>query len=416
MRIWLKLMVVGVVLALANDALALSQWSRKYKVDCTTCHSVFPRLNAYGDAFMQNGYQVPGSQDGDDDAKINVSDNLKLNSLPDIFGIRLSFTPFAYKSNARTEADGSKGDQFDVGKADWVQFFVGGSIAKNISTFIETEVTPSAVHINWFQLGFHNLLDLGSLANIRVGRLSAMNWHAMTGRLRAIPPVKNEIFTYKASGGSGSDSVDIASPYPAVEYYGYNEYILWAFGVQNGANATDPNDAKNYYATLKAWLAQSGDFDGSAISVAGLAGTDTKNLTATTNSAGTVSSAVEAENEFGRVGPALNIRFRDATDLQVAYFVGTDDNWTLARSGSETTVDFQGLSALLGQWLSKSKTWWGALQYDWIDSDTTEFEKATASLWFFPRQNMRIGVIGRADIDNTGEKEHEAFMNVRTMF
>lgn len=418
-RMGLRLVAaVFIVGAFANDSLALSQWSRKYNVSCSQCHSAFPRLNAYGDAFAQNGYQVPGSEDGDTDGKIKIEDTLNLNSLVDVFGIRVSYTPISYKSNSRKEADGSLDDTVDEGNADWVQLFVGGSIAKNISTFIETEITSDSVHINWFHIGFNNLFGMGSYANIRAGRLSAFNWHAMTGRLRAIAPVKNQVFDYKSSNGKGDDSVAVASPYPAVEYYGYNKYLLWAVGVQNGGKATDVNDSKNLYATLKAWLAQKGNFEGSAISVGGLAGTDTKLLSATTNATTlAVTPATEAENEFWRGGPALNIRFRDTTDFQAAYFVGSDDNWTLASpTSTKTEVDFQGASALLGHWLSHK--WWAALQYDWIDSDddASDYDKGTAAISFSPRENIRIYLVGRADLRDVDEKVNEAFVNIRAMF
>lgn len=404
-------------IGMASDAWALSQWSRKYGVSCTTCHSAFPRLNAYGDAFMQNGYQTPGSEDGDTDGKTKIADGLNLNQLPDILGIRVSLTPIDFKTNVRKKADGSYDDRLNAGKVDWVQIFTGGTIMKNVSVFIETEVLTDEVEINWFHMGFHNLAGLGSYGNIRVGRLSAFNWHALTGRLRAIPPVKNEIFTYKSSNGKGDDSVAIASPYPAVEYYGYNKYGLLAVGVQNGAKATDPNDKKNYYGTIKVWLARGGTLEGSSLSVGGLIGTDTKALSATTNAAGVVTAAAEAENSFQRAGPALNIRLHEATDLQVAYFVGSDDNWKLVGpGGQETKVDVAGLSAILGQWLNEK--WWCAVQYDQIDSDDNDkdFEKATATIYFFPRENLRVGLIGRADLDDVGEDINETTASIRAMF
>lgn len=416
-RLWMRVMVVVCVVGLSGDAWALSQWSRKYGVSCTACHSAFPRLNAYGDAFMQNGYQLPGSEDGATDAKVKIDDNLTLNQLPDIFGIRLSFTPVDYKTESLKNADGDYDSKLTLGNSDWVQMFVGGTIMKNVSVFLEAELLTDEVELNWFHMGFHNLAGLGSYANIRVGRLSAFNWHAMTGRLRAIPPVKNQIFGYTSSSGKGDDSVAIATDTPAIEYYGYNNYLLWAVGVQSGVKTSDVNDEKNLYATLKHFLIRKGAFEGTAISVGGLVGTDTKLYGASTNSSAAVTGPGEAANDFWRAGPALNIRYGDNTDFQVAYFVGNDENWTLVLPGNaETSVDFEGLSAILGRWLNKS--WWGAVQYDWIDSDddASDYEKATLSIYFFPRENLRIGAIGRADMDDTGQEVNEAIVSIRTMF
>jgi hypothetical protein len=39
-----------------GTAHALPAFSRTYKVECTTCHSIFPELNEYGEAFLKNSY------------------------------------------------------------------------------------------------------------------------------------------------------------------------------------------------------------------------------------------------------------------------------------------------------------------------------------------------------------------------
>jgi hypothetical protein len=40
-------------------------FARKYKTSCATCHTGFPKLNAFGDAFRRNGYQFPAGTDPD---------------------------------------------------------------------------------------------------------------------------------------------------------------------------------------------------------------------------------------------------------------------------------------------------------------------------------------------------------------
>lgn len=57
----------GVIVATAaglvigpSSAEAIPAWSRKYQTGCTTCHTVFPKLNYFGKAFRNNGYRFPG--------------------------------------------------------------------------------------------------------------------------------------------------------------------------------------------------------------------------------------------------------------------------------------------------------------------------------------------------------------------
>ena len=39
---------------------AVPAFARKYQTSCQTCHIVFPKLNAFGEAFRLRGYRMPG--------------------------------------------------------------------------------------------------------------------------------------------------------------------------------------------------------------------------------------------------------------------------------------------------------------------------------------------------------------------
>ena len=54
---WLSL------LAVADRALAIPVFARKYGTSCITCHAGFPKLNGVGEAFRRNGYQFPADDD-----------------------------------------------------------------------------------------------------------------------------------------------------------------------------------------------------------------------------------------------------------------------------------------------------------------------------------------------------------------
>ncbi len=71
-----------------TDASAITQWSRKYKVQCSLCHTVVPRINYYGERFMRNGYQMPDTQDGDETGKIH-SGNVVVDDHPVSYRARI---------------------------------------------------------------------------------------------------------------------------------------------------------------------------------------------------------------------------------------------------------------------------------------------------------------------------------------
>jgi hypothetical protein len=69
--------VAGIVVYFVaqRDALAIPSFARKYQTSCLTCHTVFPVLNPFGEAFRRNGYRFP-SQNGSVD-----SDAVKANTI-----------------------------------------------------------------------------------------------------------------------------------------------------------------------------------------------------------------------------------------------------------------------------------------------------------------------------------------------
>ena len=46
--------------ATESNAFAVPAFARKYQTSCQTCHIVFPKLNAFGEAFRLRGYRMPG--------------------------------------------------------------------------------------------------------------------------------------------------------------------------------------------------------------------------------------------------------------------------------------------------------------------------------------------------------------------
>lgn len=77
---WLRALVavvagMTVYFVAQRDARAIPSFARKYQTSCLTCHTVFPVLNPFGEAFRRNGYRFP-NQNGSVD-----SDAIKANTI-----------------------------------------------------------------------------------------------------------------------------------------------------------------------------------------------------------------------------------------------------------------------------------------------------------------------------------------------
>ncbi|MFH1502464.1 MAG: hypothetical protein ABIG03_05395 [Candidatus Eisenbacteria bacterium] len=420
--------LVVVVVGFTGAAQATSQWSRKYNMSCRTCHSTFPRLNAYGQRFMRNGYQDPDNEmpDGDEVGKTQLNDATFIDKLGNYMGVRLNVTPVQYKTNALTDSDGEPVDQLTLGNTNWAQFFVAGSIAKNMSIFIEMEFTDEKYHYSWYKLGYHNMFG-SSLANLIVGNVPARDYGAYPNRLRIFGPIKGDVFNIKSSGGAAvndESALNSSGSRPALQYYGYQgPFLVWG-GVSPGDNGNTSNLGADMNDKLHTWggvrLEVTEDMDwpieGSAISAWYYQGTDT---------------AGEVPEEETRFGPYENDYTRTSVEAEVragdfevmaVYLMGKDENWAL--DDTDTEVEFSGISVVGGyvQELAAGRALHYGLQYDSVTSDdvpSLETTYVTPSISYFPRENVRIGLYGRLDMTDGREEDelrHDIMLNIRTMF
>ncbi|HEX9241219.1 MAG TPA: hypothetical protein VF875_02130 [Anaeromyxobacter sp.] len=60
----LQLLLTTLLVSAPRAAQAIPSFARKYETSCLTCHTVYPKLNPFGEAFRRNGYRFPGV-DGD---------------------------------------------------------------------------------------------------------------------------------------------------------------------------------------------------------------------------------------------------------------------------------------------------------------------------------------------------------------
>ncbi len=55
-----RLLLAALALSAAAPASAIPAFARKYGTSCLTCHTVYPRLTPFGEAFRRDGYRFPG--------------------------------------------------------------------------------------------------------------------------------------------------------------------------------------------------------------------------------------------------------------------------------------------------------------------------------------------------------------------
>jgi len=118
----------GVFLMLTDNALAVPAFSRAHKVECTTCHTIYPELNEYGDAFLKNSYVYVGK--GSKTAKKNVPAPAKVTAAA-------AETPTAEAPNIKGDGDAVKLNKLKAGA-------MGADVAPQAATAVPVAATAAA--------------------------------------------------------------------------------------------------------------------------------------------------------------------------------------------------------------------------------------------------------------------------------
>ena len=125
--IWIATFMV--VFVMTDTSWAIPSFARQTNLPCSSCHTIFPELTAFGRLFKLNGYTMVGiatvqAVDTSDDVELNLLSISPLSAM-----IQASYT---YKTNAES------GTQNDiVSLPQQLSLFLGGQIAPKIGAFVQ---------------------------------------------------------------------------------------------------------------------------------------------------------------------------------------------------------------------------------------------------------------------------------------
>ncbi len=169
-------------LALPTPAHAIPAFARKYGTSCMTCHTIYPKLNPFGEAFRRNGFRFPGT-----DSDTIKQEPLQLGaeaykkvfpaavwpasiagSLPVALGFNGFMTFHPTSGSAGAVADGGAPVVFDH-LVEEGHLWAGGSFSDTITYFAELTVDSSGIGIEHAYLLFNDLIGPAHAVNLSVG-------------------------------------------------------------------------------------------------------------------------------------------------------------------------------------------------------------------------------------------------------
>lgn len=325
--------IAGTCIVSVQTAQAIPAFSRKYDVNCTACHTAPPQLNTFGERFLENGYQLPGTEDGGITGKKNFGD-LSLDDVANYTGVRLRgnvLKHYGFKQqNPAVAEPGVVQNKSELGFPEVFSLFTAGTLAKNIGFFAELEsnLEEGATGIERAFLTFNNLVG-NNLANIRVGKFdpsATFSFSTLRQQLEFIGESTNAtsdavqraglfpLATAAKFYGLRDRSGAIISPYApslynavaetGVELRGrpFGDWFMYQVGMLNGAHERfgDSNKGKDFYGAIRFDYARSANFSASLSGFAYIGNSNATIFDGTNNS----------DANWNRYGVATHARYK----------------------------------------------------------------------------------------------------------
>ena len=399
---------------------AIPAFARKYQVDCTVCHTRYPRLNNFGERFLENGYQMPGTEDGGIVRKMQLG-NVALDDISNYMGFLFAGNILDY-SNIDRKIPGGAEDRVSIGDPILLRILTAGTISHNIGFFISVQSLFSRsedVELDRAFLSFNNIGKF-DLAHIRIGRLDPSAYFSFpTHRPQIVPvgpqlgppfgflatPTVNRIpifpsaFSSKFYGlfdQSGTailpfeETLFNSTQETGIDVHGrpFGKWFLYQAGILNGANQRigDSNNSKDWYVLGRLDYAESDYF---SANISGFAYFGDDNAKIAFNF---------TDVSRNRYGVGARIRYK-MFDVYGAY---TIDRITDLPTAVESTFDPTATGLTLEGHVLITDRWLLGLRYDNLDAGGTLATRKSLSLVTFQAKyylRSNIYMYGRHDLN-----------------
>jgi hypothetical protein len=176
-----------------RDAGAVPAFARKYQTSCLTCHTVFPVLNPFGEAFRRNGYRFPsqnGSVDSDaakspmialgqEEYKKSFPNSVWPSNIPDSIPLSVMFNGAVTMNIPGSDAHDAAGNTFTWdGLVGEIHLFGAGALSDTVTYMAQLTLTqagdaPIQGDLETAYLLWNDIVGPSHAVNLWIGRLFA---------------------------------------------------------------------------------------------------------------------------------------------------------------------------------------------------------------------------------------------------
>ncbi|UFS71350.1 cytochrome C [Geomonas sp. RF6] len=223
---------------------AIPAYARQHKTECSTCHTIYPELNEFGEAYLRNSYVWPSGAHAAPAGKGEAqrTEGLWLSGIPEMLPVSFTATiDAAYNSRAVDELDlSSRSIRLQASSAfrDVAAFYLTYNLyAQDLQTGAHNNPNNASPDINeLFAIWRH---ALKTPVNVRIGRMEPkLSLWKKSNRVITVPSFASTTYTQ----GQGGSQWSVDTPQDALEVNSLiGDRVLVSAGVANrkGQNSKD---------------------------------------------------------------------------------------------------------------------------------------------------------------------------------
>jgi hypothetical protein len=232
------LIVVLLLLLGASVAHAIPPFARRYGMACSTCHVGGPtKLTAFGEAFRDNGYRIPGDDQAylrEPPLPLGAPERAALFPRTVWPGQLPAYVPIGLAGQVGVDGTiAPPGAKSTLAFPASLALLAGGSFGRHLSFFGVLQGGTDGIALNQLVLVGRSLFErwLGETRlNLKAGLMDLDLFPVQPSLRRTLLPFLTE------SLAVGRDGFTLAAPVPAIEAWGLlGGRVKWVVGVANGA-------------------------------------------------------------------------------------------------------------------------------------------------------------------------------------
>jgi hypothetical protein len=174
---------MALVLTWSSPAAAVPTFARKYGTSCLTCHTVYPKLTPFGEAFRRNGFRFPGTDSDfvkqdpvplgpDADKQVfpaRVWPGTLASSVPVAVGFNGQAVVHPSKTSGAAVADNGARFSLDT-LMEEAHLWAAGSFDNKTTFFGEVTFSADGVEIEHARVQFNDIIGPKHLLNLSIGK------------------------------------------------------------------------------------------------------------------------------------------------------------------------------------------------------------------------------------------------------